>query len=277
MNRCRRALLPLLAGTSAAALYAMPLTAQAAELPSIDSLWLQRDGIAIDSPLYPLQAWWDGFNQQVSNDPTQRGLGELNQANADLLNAYTLLQEEHSTAGPDPVPVIDPFLSTVYDAVTGSDVHAPLGSLGSWFGQSLRAIEGRGSTPEQVQALLQDYRAKQAVAVRDLHRQPSIALQTLLQQNGQRQADFLSRVTAASAPGDGVGALLADADAQTAAVAASGDFSALQHRPVPGSQGKGNGNAGNGKSHAGGNGSRQGHGSPKGKQPDRRQQPSNPD
>jgi hypothetical protein len=218
MRILRRAMLRLVAATIAAIMAVIPLTAGASGMPSVDSLWNAPQGTPMDSALYVIQSWWDGYNRQVSNDPTQRGLDELSQANADLLNAYTLLQHEHSSA-PQPVAILDPLLSSVYDAVTGSNAKAPLGSLFSAINHGLLSLEGRDSTGELVRALLQDYRAKQAVAVRDLHARAGSRYDGLLAGNAHREADFLTQVTQVSAPDDGVASLLADADLQTTILA----------------------------------------------------------
>jgi len=194
-----------------------PLTVGASGVPNVDSLWNWPQGVSMDSPLYVIQSWWDGHNRKVSNDPTQRGLDELSQANADLLNAYTLLQHEH--AAPQPVAVIDPVLSAAYNAVTGSNVKAPLGSLFSGINHGLLSLEGRGSTGDLVRALLVDYRAKQAAAVRDLDARTDNVYDPLLSSNTTREADFLTQVRQVSAPEDGVASLLADADLQTSTLA----------------------------------------------------------
>ena len=226
-----------------------PLTAGASGTPNVDSLWNWPQGVSMDSALYVIQSWWDGHNRKVSNDPTQRGLDELSQANADLLNAYILMQHAH--AAPQPVAVIDPLLSTTYNAITGSNVKAPLGSLFSGINHGLLSLEGRGSTSDLVRALLQDYRAKQAAAVRDLDARTDNVYDPLLSSNTKREADFLTQVQQVSAPEDGVASLLADADQQTSTLA--------NHKPVkdiapaPGADhGKGSNNSnansqGNGK------------------------------
>lgn len=218
MRILRRAMLRLLAATVVALVAVMPLTAAASGMPSVDSLWNAPQGASMDSALYVIQNWWDGYNRQVSNDPTQRGLDELSQANADLLSAYTLMQHEHTSA-PQPVAILDPLLSSVYDAITGSNAKAPLGSLFSAINHGLLSLEGRDSTGELVRGLLQDYRAKQAVAVRDLHARAGNRYDSLLAGNAQREADFLTQVTQVSAPDDGVASLLADADLQTTILA----------------------------------------------------------
>lgn len=198
------------------ALSAAPLSAAAAGAPSVDSLWNRPQGLQMDSAFYAIQSWWDRYNRQVSDDPSQRGIDELSQANSDLLNAYVLLQHEHQSA--QPVAIIDPLLAGIYDAITGSTVKAPLGALFGGINQGLLNMEGRASSSETVKALLQDYRAKQAVAVRDLHARAGSAYDSLLASNGQREADFLAQVQEVSAPADEVQSLLADAGRQTSAL-----------------------------------------------------------
>jgi hypothetical protein len=249
---------PLVAGAAACAIALAPLTARAAATPSIDSLWNQADGISMDSALYVFQSWWDGFNRHVSDNPTQRGLDELSQANADLLNAYTLLQKAHSGSGPQPVAIIDPLLASIYDPLTGSTAKAPIGSLFSGLNHSLLKMENRDSTADLVRALLQDYRAKQAVAVRDLHLHGSNTYDGLLAGNAQREADFLTRLQLTSAPDDGLASLLNDANQQTTALAGKGNSSQTasahasgnSHGPANShgqSEGKGKNTPGDGK------------------------------
>src|ERR1700693_3487233 len=118
----------LVAASVVAALSLLPLTAQAAGAADVDALWNQPQGVSVDSAFYTVQEWWDGVTRGTQSDPTQRGLAELAQANADLLNAYTLLQQKRSGGGPQPVPVIDPFLAGTYNFITGSHAKAPIGS-----------------------------------------------------------------------------------------------------------------------------------------------------
>src|SRR5256886_1527946 len=113
----------LVAACVVAALSLAPLTAQAAGAADVDALWNQPQGVGVDSAFYVVQAWWDGVTRATS-DPTQRGLAELAQANADLLNSYTVLQQKRSGAGPQPVAGIDPFLSGIYNFITGSNAKA---------------------------------------------------------------------------------------------------------------------------------------------------------
>ena len=255
MRVLRRAMrrLVALAATSLVAL--TPLTVGASGAPTVDSLWNWPQGVSMDSALYVIQSWWDGYNRKVSNDPTQRGLDELSQANADLLNAYTLLQHEHGS-GPQEVAVIDPLLSTVYDAVTGSNVKAPLGSLFSGINRGLLSLEGRDSTSDLVRSLLQDYRAKQAAGARDLHVRADNAYEPLLSSNAKREGDFLTQVRQVSTPEDGVASLLADADLQTGTLANHKSLNEIAAAGADHAKGFNNGHrqgaAGNGKSQGNG-------------------------
>jgi hypothetical protein len=194
-----------------------PLTAQAAGAADVDALWNQPQGVGVDSAFYVVQAWWDGLTRGTS-DPTQRGLAELAQANADLLNAYTLLQQKRSGEGPQPVAVIDPFLSGIYNFITGANTKAPVGSLMNWANQSLLSLEGRGSTTDIVQSLLKDYRSQVAAAERDLAgRSDLIALWAA---NADRDTAFLAKIKGVAIASDGVAASLNDAGHSTIAIAA---------------------------------------------------------
>ena len=206
-----------------AALSLAPLTAQAAGAADVDALWNQPQGVGVDSALYFVQAWWDGVTRATS-DRTQRGFAELAQANADLLNTYTVLQQKRSGAGPQPVAVIDPFLAGIYNFITGSNAKAPVGSLLSWANQSLLNLEGRGSTTDIVQSLLKDFRSQQAAAVSDLA--GGSDLSALWAENADRDTAFQASserwqsgqgVTIAS---DGLAASLNDAGQSTIAIAA---------------------------------------------------------
>ena len=208
----------LFAGLAGLAFLLLPLAA-AADGQDVDALWNQPQGTRPDSALYPLQSWWDGLNKTVSDDPTQRGLDELAQANTDLLIAYTMLQEQHSNPGPHPVAIIDPLLSTVYNTVTGSNVKAPVGAIFNWINSSLVGLQGRGSTNDMVRRLLQDYRMKQAVAVHDLQQRGGADIDALVSANTQRETAFLSKIKAVSRPDDGLKTLLDEADHSTVALA----------------------------------------------------------
>jgi hypothetical protein len=207
----------LVAASVVAALGLAPLTAQAAGSADVDALWNQPQGVGVDSAFYVVQSWWDGVMRGTS-DPTQRGLAELAQANADLLNTYTLLQQKRSGAGPQPVAVIDPFLSGIYNFITGSHAKAPVGSLLSWTNQSLLNLEGRGSTTDIVQSLLTDYRSQQAAAERDLAGRSDLSV--LWGDNANRDSAFLVKIKGVTIASDGLAATLNDAGQSTIAIAA---------------------------------------------------------
>jgi hypothetical protein len=227
-NRFEAAVLPvgcvmqrrLVAACVVAALSLLPLTANAAGAVDVDALWNQPQGVSVDSAFYSVQAWWDSLTRATQNDPTQRGMAELAQANADLLNAYSLLQKQRSGAGPQPVAVIDPFLSGIYNFITGSNVKAPVGSLFNWGNESLLKLEGRGSTNDIVQALLKDYRTQQAAAERDLHQAARNDAAALWASNADRESAFLLKIKDMAIPSDGLAALLNDAGKSTIALAA---------------------------------------------------------
>jgi len=207
----------LVAACVVAALSVVPLTAQAAGAADVDALWNQPQGVSVDSAFYVVQEWWDGLTRTTS-DPTQRGLAELAQANADLLNTYTLLQQQRTGAGPQPVAVIDPFLSGVYNFITGSNAKAPVGSLLSWANQSLLNLEGRGSTTDIAQSLLKDYRSQQAAEDRDLAGHGDLV--ALWAANADRDSAFIAKIKGMAIASDGLAALLNDAGQSTIAIAA---------------------------------------------------------
>jgi hypothetical protein len=207
----------LLAGSVMLVMALVPVTAYAGD---VDALWNRPQGASPNNAWYAVQSWWDGWNRVVSDDPGRRGLDELSQANADLLTAYTLLQEQTNNPGPHPVAVIDPLLSSVYNTITGSNVKAPIGGVFHWINQSLLSLEGRGSTNDQVRALLQDYRAKQAVAVRDLNRKGGADIDALVSANTERETAFIAKIKSVTRPDDGLKSLLEDADHSTVALAA---------------------------------------------------------
>jgi hypothetical protein len=208
----------LVAACVVAALSLAPLTAQAAGAADVDALWNQQQGVGIDSAFYVVQAWWDGM-MRATGDPTQRGMAELAQANADLLNAYTVLQQKRSGAGPEPVAVIDPLLCSIYNFITGSNAKAPVGSLLSWANQSLLGLEGRGSTSDIVRSLLKDYKAQQAAAERDLA--GGSDLSSLWADNADRDSAFLVKIKGVTLASDGLAGLLDDAGQSTVALAAT--------------------------------------------------------
>jgi hypothetical protein len=209
----------LVAAAIAGAMALAPLTVTAAGSSEVDALWNQHDGVSVDSAYYVVQTWWDGLTRATQTDPTQRALDQLAQANTDLLNAYSLLQRQRINPGPQPVAIIDPLLSSVYNFVTGSDVKAPVGSVFNWANESLLKLEGRGSSNDIVRSLLQDYRAKQAAAMHDL---PAGHADTeaLLAANALRESAFLVKIKDMATPADGLAELLDAADQSTIAVAA---------------------------------------------------------
>jgi len=207
----------LVAACVVAALSLAPLTALAAGAADVDALWNQPQGVSVDSAFYVVQAWWDGLTR-ATGEPTQRGLAELAQGNADLLNSYTLLQQKRSGAGPQPVAVIDPFLSGIYNFITGSNAKAPVGSLLSWANQSLLNLEGRGSTTDIVQILLKDYGSQQAAAERDLA--GGTDLSALWAENADRDSAFLVKIKGVTISSDGLAGSLNDAGQSTMAIAA---------------------------------------------------------
>lgn len=209
----------LVAGIAVFATAFVPLSAHASAAPDVNALWNEPDGVRVDSALYVIQSWWNSGNQVIPDDPRQRGLAELSEANADLLNAHTLLQEQHDNPGAQPVALIDPLLAGIYNAITGSNINAPLGSLFDSINASLLKSEGRGTRADIARSLLEDYRVKQAVAMRDLSQNPSADLDALLTANAQREHDWLTRIEAVSTPGEGLADLLTKADKSTVALA----------------------------------------------------------
>jgi len=210
----------LVAACVVAALSLVPLTARAAGAADVDALWNQPQGVSVDSAFNVVQEWWDGVARSTQSDPTQRGLAELAQANADLLNAYTLLQQKRNGAGPQPVAVIDPFLSGIYNFITGSNTKAPIGSVLSWTNQALLGLEGRGSTTDIVQSLLKDYRSQQDAAERDLHLAGRSDLVALWAANADRESAFLVKIKGVAIASDGLAGPLKDAGQSTVAIAA---------------------------------------------------------
>jgi len=223
----------LVAAAIASAMALIPLTAAASNnTADADALWNQPESVSADSAFYVIQSWWDGIGRATQSDPTQRGLDELAQANADLLSAHSVLLRQRTDPGPHPVAVIDPLLAGIYNLITGSNAKAPVGSVFNWTNQSLLNLEGRGSTDEIVRVLLKDYQAKQAAAERDLHSTASFDADALLIANAQRETAFMLKIKAVSSPGDGLAGLLHDIDQSTTALVA-------RHH---GNNGVGNGN-----------------------------------
>lgn len=217
---------PLLAAASAFVLALVPITA-GASANLVDALWNQPDGVSVDSGWYVVQSWWDGINVTISDDPTQRGLDELAQANADLQNAYNLLREQRANPAPQPVAVVDPLVSAIYNAITGANINAPIGSFLNWVNQGMLKLEGRSSTADTARQLLQDYRVKQAVGLRDLRRNGGADTEALLVVNTARERALLAKINTESQE---LKALIAEADQSTTALAA---------RHHDGDQGKG--------------------------------------
>jgi len=213
----RRALQrPLLAAASAIVMTLVPLTA-GASANLVEALWNQPDGVSVDSGWYAVQSWWNGMNGTVPDDPTQRGLDELAQANADLQNVYNLLRGQRANPGPQPVAVVDPLVSSIYNAVTGASISAPIGSFFDWVNQGMLKLEGRGSRADIARQLLQDYRTKQAVGLRDLRRTGGTDTEALLTVNTARERALLAKISAVSHELKG---MVAEADQSTTAVAA---------------------------------------------------------
>src|SRR5712692_646469 len=161
---------------------------------SADSLWNQPGGLSADSGWYFLQQWWDQAARTAIRDQTQRGLAELAQANTDLLNAYSLLAEASTNPGPHPVPGIDPLLSGLYATVTGVHVKAPVGGFFAGLNQAMLNAEGRGSTADIIESLLQDFEQRQQAANRDLAQSPGI--ESLWAANSLRQAGVIANLQA---------------------------------------------------------------------------------
>src|SRR3989442_15840959 len=211
----------LVAAVIASAMAFTPLTAAASDgTADADAVWNQPESVSANSAFYVIQSWWDGIGRATQNDPTQRGLDELAQANVDLLSAHALLLRQRTDPGPHPVAVIDPFLTGIYNLITGSNAKAPVGSVFNWINQSLLKLEGRGSTEEIVRALLKDYQAQQAAAERDLRATTSFDADALLTTNAQQETAFLLKIKAVSNPGNGLASLLHDIDQSTTALAA---------------------------------------------------------
>jgi hypothetical protein len=209
----------LVAAAIASAMGLIPLSAAASTTLDVDTLWNQPDGISVDSGWYTVQAWFNGLNATVPDEPALRGLDELAQANADLQNAYYLVREQRTNPGPHPVALIDPLVSGIYNAITGSNVSAPIGSFFDWANQGMLKLEGRGSTNDIAQQLLRDYRVQQAAGLRDLRRNDDAATEAMISLNTQREQAFLVKLSAAT-PARDLNALIRDAGKSTTALAA---------------------------------------------------------
>ncbi len=176
-------------------LTALPAAAgEASGTVSVDSLWNQPGGLSADSGWYFLQQWWDQAARTATRDQTQRGLAELAQANTDLLNAYSLLAEASTDPGPHPVPGIDPLLSGLYATVTGVHVKAPVGGFFAGLNQAMLDVEGRSSTADIIESLLQDFDRLQQAADRDLAQ--SQGVKSLWAANSLRQAGVIANLQA---------------------------------------------------------------------------------
>jgi len=243
---CRVIQRRLVAGGIAFAMALVPLTVTAAGTSDVDALWNRPDGVSVDSAFYIVQTWWDGITRAAQKDPTQRGLDELAQANADLLNAYSLLQQQRTDPGPHPVVIIDPLLSSIYNLVTGSNVKAPVGALFSWVNQSVLHLEGRGSTDDIVRSLLKDYRAKQASATRDLQLGGADS-SALLGANALRESAFLLKFRVVVTPSDGLAGLLNDAEHSTEALVVNANGAGNHADKANAGRGQGGNPPGNGQ------------------------------
>ncbi|GAC1484418.1 MAG: hypothetical protein PVSMB9_10270 [Candidatus Dormibacteria bacterium] len=208
----------------------------------VDALWNQPQGTRVDSAFYFVQAWWDGLGRAGQRDARQRGLSELSQANEDLLNAYTLLQEQRNDPGPHPVAVIDPLLSGAYSFITGVQVKAPIGSVFAFLNQSALQLEGRGTTQNIVKSLLRDYASQENQARRDLGSTAEGGTDGLFSANQARQTAVLLKIADVSSATAGIGSLLAEVQAPAIKPGNSGKG--------PG-EGKHNGVAGSGAAPAG--------------------------
>ena len=247
----------LLAGFTTLFFVTIPITAAAGSsatpdptASAVDALWNQPQGVRPDSSLYIIQSWWDSLTRGTQHDPTQRGFSELQQANSDLLNAYTLLVEQRTNPGPHPVPLIDPLISSVYGAITGNHPKAVVGAVFGWINSMLLKLEGRGSTETIIQNLLRDYQARQAAAGKDLQGKP--AAEAILNSNWNRQDSVLQKIQSDVSVHDGVGALVAQV--QSSRKSQSDKSKAkVKVTDKDKDKGGGNGNPGDGKGN-GGNG-----------------------
>lgn len=199
------------------ALTAQPATADGdtQDTASVDSLWNQPEGMPVDSGWYFIQAWWDQAALAINRDPTQRGLAELAQANADLLNTYSLLAEARTDPGPHPVALVDPLLSSAYATITGVRVKAPLGSVFAWLNQSMLNVEGRGSTEDIAYRLLRQCGQRQQAAAGDLPQSPD--LDGVWAANSLREQAMLEKLQTLASEGPDATALtavIADLDQQ---------------------------------------------------------------
>ncbi len=242
------------------------LTAQGALADStapsqVDALWNQPQGTRVDSAFYVVQSWWDGLVRVAERDPRKRGLQELSQANEDLLNAYTLLEEARNDPGPHPVPVVDPFLSGTYGFITGVHVEAPIGSVVGWLNQAALHVEGRGSTETIITNLIRDYGVQNSRAQRDLASASDAPLAGIVTANTQRQTAMIARIVDVVPPSSSLVAMLKPAtsapkSAATVAPPAAGAAAARPTRSpakaIP-SPARGDDSRGGGDTHGKGN------------------------
>ncbi len=188
---------PLLLGALAVAVIACtPASAEAAgpwDTSVVDGLWNKPEAVEADSALYVVQSAFDQLARQLQGDQMQRGLMEIRQANGDLLSVHTVLTRQRRNPGPQPVPVLDPFLSAVYGAITGQRPAAPLGGVLAWLNQLLLSLEGRGSLEAIVENLLNDFDAQERAADRDL-RNAGPDMQSLWTLNSERQGALLAKI-----------------------------------------------------------------------------------
>lgn len=237
---------PVLAIALAAGLGLTCLPAYAdANTVTVDGLWNQTDAIRADSGLYFLQIWWDQAGLWLNRDPGQRGLAELGQANAALLDAYSLLNEARTDPGPHDVPLVDPLLSRGLGAITGKEVRAPIGSLFASLNQAMLTVEGRGSGQDVVDSLLRHAAQRQREAQRDLAQRAE--LDAVWTANSAREQTILGKLLALAGPdanSASVVAALTDLDHQRQALAqqhAGRDHGVAAHQN---GQGQGNNQSG---------------------------------
>lgn len=192
----------------------------AANTVTVDGLWNQTDAIRADSGLYFLQTWWDQAGLAINRDPVQRGLAELGQANAALLDAYSLLNEARTDPGPHEVPLVDPLLSRGLGAITGKEVRAPIGSLFASLNQAMLSIEGRGSSQDIIDSVLRHAAQRQREAQRDLAQSPE--LDAVWTANSAREQTILGKLLALAGPDANAASVIAavtDLDHQRQALA----------------------------------------------------------
>jgi hypothetical protein len=248
----------LVAAATASVMAVVPLSAAASTSLDVDTLWNQPDGVSVDSGWYSVQSWWSQLNATVPDDPTQRGLDELAQANADLQNAYNLLQQQRTNPGPHPVPIIDPVISGAYNAITGSNISAPVGSFADWVNQRMLELEGRGSSADIARQLLLDYRVQQAVGLRDVRRNGSAEMEAMTALNTQRDQAFLLKLSAVSPPARELKIVISEANTSTTALAKHAGGESAQGKGTDGKASDGGGKGKKGGDHSSKRGSQKG-------------------